>query len=57
MLSAAGYETLVTQLFTDDDPYLGSDAVFGVKDSLIVHYDETDDGLRLDHNFVMTAAE
>ena len=56
MLSAAGYETLVTQLFTDDDPYLDSDAVFGVKGSLIVHYDETDEGLHLDHDFVMTAA-
>ena len=55
MLSAEGYETLVTQLFTDDDPYLGTDAVFGVKDSLIVHYDETNKGLRLDHDFVMTA--
>ena len=55
-LSAAGYETLVTQLFTDDDPYLGSDAVFGVKDSLVVHYVATDEGLRLDHDFVMTAA-
>ena len=56
MLSAQGYETLVTQLFTDDDPYLGTDAVFGVKDSLVVHYDEADEGLRLDHDFVMTAA-
>ena len=56
MLSAAGYETLVTQLFTDDDPYLGTDAVFGVKDSLIVHYEPGEDGLRLDHDFVMTAA-
>ena len=55
-LSAAGYETLVTQLFTDDDPYLGSDAVFGVKGSLVVHYVSTDEGLRLDHDFVMTAA-
>ena len=55
-LSAAGYETLVTQLFTDDDPYLGSDAVFGVKDSLVVHYVSTEEGLRLDHDFVMTAA-
>ena len=57
MLSAAGYETLVTQLFTDDDPYLGSDAVFGVKDSLVVHYESSDEGLRLDHDFVMTAAQ
>ena len=57
MLSAAGYETLVTQLFTDDDPYLGTDAVFGVKDSLVVHYEPgEEDGLRLDHDFVMTAA-
>ena len=56
MLSAAGYETLVTQLFTDDDPYLGTDAVFGVKDSLVVHYEPGEDGLRLDHDFVMTAA-
>ncbi len=55
-LSAAGYETLVTQLFTDDDPYLGTDAVFGVKESLVVHYESTADGLRLDHDFVMTAA-
>ena len=56
MLTAAGYETLVTQLFTDDDPYLDTDAVFGVKDSLIVHYEPGEDGLRLDHDFVMTAA-
>jgi hydroxyquinol 1,2-dioxygenase len=37
MISHAGYETLVTHLFTDGDPYLDSDAVFGVKQSLIVH--------------------
>ena len=55
-VSAAGHETLVTQLFTDDDPYLDSDAVFGVKDSLIVHYTPADDGLRLDYDFVMKAA-
>ena len=57
MLSAPGYETLVTQLFTDDDPYLDTDAVFGVKDSLVVHYEPSDDGLRLDHDFVMTAVQ
>ena len=57
LLSAAGYETLVTQLFTDDDPYLDTDAVFGVKDSLVVHYEPGEEGLRLDHDFVMTAAQ
>lgn len=52
-VSATGYRTLVTQLFTDDDPCLESDAVFGVKDSLVVHYAPADDGFRVDYDFVM----
>ena len=36
--------------FTDDDPYVHSDAVFGVKPSLIVHYD------RIDRPDALTAA-
>ena len=36
MISAPGYRTLVTHLFLDGDEYLGSDAVFGVKPSLII---------------------
>ncbi|WP_277962707.1 intradiol ring-cleavage dioxygenase [Pseudomonas sp. RIT-To-2] len=38
MIKAEGYRTLVTHLFNDGDPYLDSDAVFGVKDSLRVAY-------------------
>lgn len=38
MIKAQGYRTLVTHLFNHDDPYLDSDAVFGVKDSLRVVY-------------------
>lgn len=38
MIEAEGYRTLVTHLFNDGDPYLDSDAVFGVKDSLRVVY-------------------
>ncbi|MHB8666803.1 MAG: intradiol ring-cleavage dioxygenase [Burkholderiales bacterium] len=38
MVSAPGYETVVTHLFVKGDPYLESDAVFGVKDSLIVDF-------------------
>ncbi|MFQ6590968.1 MULTISPECIES: intradiol ring-cleavage dioxygenase [Pseudomonas] len=38
MIQAQGYRTLVTHLFNHDDPYLDSDAVFGVKDSLRVVY-------------------
>lgn len=40
--AADGYRTIATELYTDDDPYLGSDAVFGVKPSLVVHYTRTD---------------
>src|SRR4029077_18137602 len=36
MISAPGYRALVTHLFLDGDKYLGSDAVFGVKPSLII---------------------
>src|SRR6476619_3286760 len=36
MISAPGYRTLVTHLFFDGDEYLGSDAVFGIKPSLII---------------------
>jgi catechol 1,2-dioxygenase len=36
MIGAPGYRTLVTHLFLDGDEYLGSDAVFGVKPSLII---------------------
>jgi catechol 1,2-dioxygenase len=35
ILGAVGYDTLTTHIFIDGDPYLDSDAVFGVKDALI----------------------
>ena len=35
MISAPGHEQLVTHIFAEDSPYLDSDAVFGVKTSLI----------------------
>jgi hydroxyquinol 1,2-dioxygenase len=36
LIRAAGFETLVTHVFVAGDAYLASDAVFGVKPSLIV---------------------
>src|SRR6476660_2745165 len=36
MISAPGYRTLVTHLFFEGDEFLESDAVFGVKPSLVV---------------------
>ncbi len=35
-VSADGYKALTTELYVNDDPYLDSDVVFGVRSSLIV---------------------
>jgi hydroxyquinol 1,2-dioxygenase len=40
MISAEGYQPLVTHIFVDGDMYLDSDAVFGVKQSLIDPFPE-----------------
>jgi len=40
MISAPGRRTLVTHLFAAGDRYLAKDAVFGVKDSLVVVFNE-----------------
>lgn len=38
MITAEGYETLITHVFRDGDRYLDSDAVFGVRESLIADW-------------------
>jgi hydroxyquinol 1,2-dioxygenase len=57
MLAAPGFRQLVTHLFTSGDPYLDSDVVFGVKESLIVDWKkvETKDETywRVDYDFVL----
>jgi hydroxyquinol 1,2-dioxygenase len=40
MIEAPGHQKLVTHVFIDGDPYLDSDVVFGVKDSLIYRLEE-----------------
>lgn len=42
IISAEGYEPVVTQFFDKEDEYIQSDAVFGVKDSLIVDFKKID---------------
>lgn len=66
MIAAEGCETLVTHLFIDKDPYLDSDVVFGVKNSLVTDYAERPPGvapdgsqievpyLVLDYDFVLS---
>jgi hydroxyquinol 1,2-dioxygenase len=43
-VDAPGYRTLITHIFVAGDPYLDRDAVFGVKDSLIVGFTEQPPG-------------
>jgi catechol 1,2-dioxygenase len=40
VITAPGYERLATHLFAEGDQYLDSDAVFGVKNSLVVKFEE-----------------
>lgn len=54
MIKAPGYETLVTHVFRDGDPYLDSDAVFGVRQSLVADWVRQADGsTTLDFEFVL----
>ncbi|NNN29132.1 intradiol ring-cleavage dioxygenase [Streptomyces sp. S3(2020)] len=43
LATAKGHRPLVTHLFVEDCPYLGSDVVFGVKESLVREFAEVDD--------------
>ncbi|MDJ0947773.1 MAG: intradiol ring-cleavage dioxygenase [Alphaproteobacteria bacterium] len=43
IVSAEGFAPVTTQLFVEGDPYIDSDAVFGVKDTLVVPFGESDD--------------
>lgn len=46
ILSADGFETLTTHIFDPHDPYINSDAVFGVKESLLADFRLVDDAAR-----------
>jgi protocatechuate 3,4-dioxygenase beta subunit len=46
LVTAPGHRPVTTHLFVDDSPYLDSDAVFGVKESLIRPFPVIDDPAR-----------
>jgi hydroxyquinol 1,2-dioxygenase len=48
MITADGYERLVTHIFAEGSPYLESDAVFGVKSSLIDLFETKEAGVASD---------
>lgn len=68
IIEAPGFDRLVTHIFDPDDPYIHSDAVFGVKESLLAEFREVDDAqraaeldfsgpfLEVDFDFVLTPA-
>ncbi|OZI25981.1 hydroxyquinol 1,2-dioxygenase [Bordetella genomosp. 9] len=68
-IQAAGYEPLITHVFRDGDRYLDSDAVFGVRSSLVVDWERHEAGIApdgttsdtpfytLDYRFVLNPLE
>ena len=58
MITTPGYQRLVTHTFVGDDPWLSTDAVFGVKASLIAPFEPATDGRtrwRSPFDFVLVA--
>jgi len=46
IITAEGYDPLTTHIFDPDDPYIDSDAVFGVKESLLADFRRVEDPAR-----------
>ena len=56
-IRADGYRTLTTHVFAAGDAFLDSDAVFGVRDSLVASFDDADgEGCTLAYDFVLEPA-
>mgnify|MGYP001553908402 CR=1 FL=1 len=57
-IEAPGYATLITHVFRNGDAYLDSDAVFGVRQSLVADWVRQADGaFRMDYDFVLDRAD
>lgn len=69
IITAGGFETLTTHIFDPHDPYIGTDAVFGVKQSLLAEFVKVEDAARaraldfagpffwaVEHDFVLARA-
>lgn len=54
MITAPGYHRLTTHVFAQDDPYLDTDAVFGVRSSLITPFERHEPGAAPDGKQVTT---
>jgi len=59
MVTADGFQKVVTHTFVGDDGYIDCDAVFGVKETLVAPFERVDDGgtlWRSEFDFVLTPA-
>ena len=56
IVSAPGFKPVVTQVYTEGDEYLESDAVFGVKNSLVVAYQPDGEEWQVNYDFVLEPA-
>nr|WP_245248325.1 dioxygenase [Tianweitania sediminis] len=50
LVTAEGFQKLVTHTFVGDDPYLESDTVFGVKETLVAPFERIENGSTLWHS-------
>lgn len=58
MITAPGFETLITHVFRKNSDYLDSDAVFGVRQSLVCDWAPQPDGsYQLTYDFVLNRAQ
>jgi catechol 1,2-dioxygenase len=60
LVTASGYQKIVTHTFAGDDPYIASDTVFGVKESLVAPFEQDKDGRttwRSYFDFVLTPVD
>lgn len=69
IVKADGFEDLTTHIFDPHDPYINSDAVFGVKESLLAEFRKVEDPARakelgfagwfweVEHDFVLARAK
>jgi protocatechuate 3,4-dioxygenase beta subunit len=60
LVKAKGYHKVVTHTFVADDPYLASDTVFGVKETLVAPFEHVNDGKtvwRSPFDFVLTSVD
>ncbi|MEM7302789.1 MAG: dioxygenase [Pseudomonadota bacterium] len=53
IVTADGHRSLVTEVFPSDDPYLDEDAVFGVREQLIMDYVESNESDDLPSDLVI----